>query len=124
MYGGEGNRTLAAIKSALALRRSLLPYLKEQLQAQVTQGVPVMRPLFFDFPSDPLAATTEDQFMWGPGYMVGLVLDEGATERRVYLPVGASFRDHFTGEVYKGGQNVTMQVPSLDDFPLFSVIRT
>ena len=123
VYGGDGNHTLKAIKEALALRRSLLPYLKEQLEAQVTQGVPVMRPLFFDFSSDPLAATVEDQFMWGPGYMVALVLEQGATERGVYLPSGASFKDYFTGDVFEGGKNVTVKVPSLSYFPFFSVTR-
>ena len=121
--GGGGNHTLSTIKSALALRRSLLPYFKEQLRAQADQGVPVMRPLFFDFPSDPKAATVEDQFMWGPGYMVALVLDEGATERRVYFPAGATFTDHFTGVRYEGGANRSLLVPSLGYFPLFVVTR-
>ncbi len=50
-----GNEAYLAVKAALSLRESMLPYLKEQVLLLATRGTPVMRPLFFDFSSDPRA---------------------------------------------------------------------
>ena len=50
-----GNEAYLAVKAALSLRASMLPYLKEQVALLATRGTPVMRPLWFDFPSDPRA---------------------------------------------------------------------
>ena len=121
--GGGGGVYLAAIKSALALRRSLLPYLKAQLQALAADGVPVMRPLFFDAPDDAAAAAIDDQFFWGPGFMVAPILQPNATSRLVYFPAGATYTDHFTGTTYAGGKGWTVPVAALDYFPLYTVER-
>ena len=84
-----------------------------------------MRPLFFDFSSDPLAATVEDQFMFGPNYMVAPVLEPGATERAVVFPgtAAVTFRHHFSGQAYAGGTAAQVPVASLDTFPLFALER-
>ena len=50
-----GNEAYLAVKAALSLRASMLPYLKEQVVLLATRGTPVMRPLWFDFSSDPIA---------------------------------------------------------------------
>jgi alpha-D-xyloside xylohydrolase len=50
-----GNEAYEAVKAALSLRASMLPYLKEQVALLATRGTPVMRPLWFDFSSDPRA---------------------------------------------------------------------
>ena len=50
-----GDEAYSAVKSALSLRASMLPYLKEQVALLATRGTPVMRPLWFDFSSDPRA---------------------------------------------------------------------
>ena len=96
-------------------------------------------------PADPAAARVEDQFMYGPGYMVAPVLEPNATEltaataatatgsgstggnsfsRAVYFPAGASYKDYFTGRAYAGGTNATVPITSLQTFPFFEVVRT
>jgi alpha-D-xyloside xylohydrolase len=118
-----GDATLTAIKAALGLRKKLLPYIRTQVAALSDAGVPIMRPLWFDFAADPLAAGVEDQFMYGPGYMVAPVLEQNATTRRVYFPAGASYTDYFTAQVHAGGTNVTVPVTSLQTFPFFVVVK-
>ena len=113
----------ASDKAALALRRSLLPYLRAQVAALAAAGTPVMRPLWYDFPDDAPSAAVEDQFMFGPGWMVAPVLEPNATARGVYFPRGARFVDHFTGAAFAGGTNVSVPGGSLQYFPLFAVTR-
>ena len=47
-----------------------------------------MRHLLLAYPDDPQAAAIEDEFLFGPDILAAPVLDEGQTERAVYLPKG------------------------------------
>jgi alpha-D-xyloside xylohydrolase len=82
------------------------------------EGIPVMRPLFFDFPQDQLCYTTEDQYMFGPDLLVAPVLEYMANTRKVYLPSGARWTDALTGKTYNGGQTIDCKV-TLDNIPVF-----
>jgi alpha-D-xyloside xylohydrolase len=62
-----------------------------------------MRPVFFDFQEDARAWTAEDQFMFGPDILVAPILHYHARSRKVYLPVGASWRDAWTDRQHEGG---------------------
>ena len=44
-------------------------------------------------------------------------MEEGATERELYLPAGATWTDANTGKVYEGGQRVTVPAP-IDIIPV------
>ena len=99
-------------------RESLRPYLMEQMRVAHELGVPPMRPLFVDFPDDPAAWTTDDQFLLGPDLLIAPVLTAGATSRTVYLPAGASWTDAATGETRPGGTTVEAPAP-LDRIPVF-----
>jgi hypothetical protein len=133
VYGdgsGRHGTALEGIKQALAIRQSLLPYLKAQVALLASHGQPVMRPLWFDFPDDASALTVADQLMWGPSYMVAPVLDAlpaggEALQRLVVFPGDASvsFTDHFTGKVYKGGTQKNISVTTTEYFPFFSIER-
>ena len=95
----------------LFLREQLRPYVRRLMREAHETGAPVMRPLFYDFPADPLAWRTEDCYMFGPDYLVAPVMTAGAREREVYLPAGASWKDFHTGKTYAGGQTVTLPAP-------------
>ena len=110
-------------------RHQLERYLLKQLDVLATEGLPVMRPLFFDFPHDdePTMAVA-DQFLFGDEYMVAPVLQAGATERLVLFPGGASvsFTHMFTGEVFHGGQgsvSVAVNAANTSEFPFFRITR-
>lgn len=56
--------------------------------------------------------------MFGPDLLIAPVMEMGVRERSVYLPAGLSWRENATGEVYEGGQRVTVAAP-LDVIPVF-----
>jgi alpha-D-xyloside xylohydrolase len=106
-------------KKYLFLREKLKPYIAEQMKAAHERGAPVMRPLFYDFPADSKAWETEDQYMFGPRYLVAPILHPGVKERQVYLPADGSWTDCWTGEKYEGGGTIPVSAP-LDRIPVFS----
>lgn len=77
-----------------------------------------MRALVMDFSGDTTAHDITDQFMFGPALMVNPVTKAGATDRRVYLPGGASWYDFWTGTSQRGGRTVTA-IANLEDLPLY-----
>ena len=82
---------------------------------------PVMRTLFYEFPEDPTCWQVEDEYLYGPDYLVAPVLTAGQRTRRVYLPAGADWIHLETGETQKGGQWLDVPCP-LDSMPVF--VRT
>jgi alpha-D-xyloside xylohydrolase len=103
----------------LFLREKLRPYVTAQMRAAHERGSPVMRPLFYDFPSDPEAWKVEDQYMFGPVYLVAPILSGGERERKLYLPAGTEWTNAWTGETSAGGRTVTVAAP-LDQIPVFT----
>ena len=114
-FGDEAYRIL---RDLLFLRERLEPYIITQMQLAHERGAPIMRPLFFDFHQDEQAYLVEDQFMFGPDLLVAPVLLEGARDREVYLPAGATWKDPWTEEVYAGGRWLSVSAP-LHRIPLF-----
>ena len=45
-------------------------------------------------------------------------MEEDVYERSVYLPLGCSWKDVFSGICYEGGQTVTVDAP-MDKIPVF-----
>lgn len=95
----------------LFIRERLRPYIRSLMQSAHETGAPVMRPLYYDFPTDATAAQVEDCYMFGSDLLVAPVMEAGATTRQVYLPAGSTWTDAYTGETYPGGQFVTVPAP-------------
>jgi alpha-glucosidase (family GH31 glycosyl hydrolase) len=110
----------AAAKKAIQLRYQWLPYLYSCERAANETGVGIVRPLFWEFPDDPLVANITDSWMVGDAILASPVLGQGQTMKSVYLPAGAWF-DYATGQSYTGGQTVQIPVDSQtwSDLPLF-----
>ena len=68
----------------------------------------MMRALWVEFPEDRKAGEIFDQYMFGDDLMAAPVVEEGRTEREVYVPEG-EWRNIFTGEVFCGGKTYTMK---------------
>ena len=121
--GGETNtpwlhpEALPAIRDAIRLRYRLLPYLYSLYRA-ATLGTPIIRPLFYDFETDPHAYADSDDFMFGPNLLVASVVAAGQRERSVYLPEGPhEWLDFWTGKRHAAGRTITVAAP-LDRIPL------
>ncbi len=113
-YGEEIQRIMV---KHYELRRSLLPYLKEIFREAHENGSPLMRAMFYEFPEDEKCWTLNDQYMFGPDYLVAPVLQPKARSREVYLPAG-KWEDIRTNEILEGGRTVTADAP-IDSIPVF-----
>lgn len=83
------------------LKCRLMPYLYRSAVSAHTEGTPMMRPLFIEFPGQRGAETIDRQYMLGPSLLVAPVLSESGTVD-VWLPEGR-WTNWFTGEVREGG---------------------
>ena len=96
----------------------LAPYLLEKTKEGTINGVPVARPMEFEFPGQGFEGCN-DQYMLGDKYLVAPMLEKG-TSRSVKLPKGR-WQDE-TGRKYKGGKSYEIDVP-LDRIPIFTLIK-
>nr|XP_045599911.1 maltase-glucoamylase, intestinal-like [Procambarus clarkii] len=104
-------------RKALEIRYRLLPYFYTLFYHAHTQGHTVVRPLLHEFPLDRRTLGVDDQFLWGPAFMISPVLKSGAVERRVYFPHDFWY-DYYTGKpVEWPGEYVTVSAPR-DVIPL------
>ena len=102
----------------LKLRYQLLPYIYAQARKVEQTGAPFMRALFMDFPLDQNVLHLNDEYMFGPAFLVAPVTSQDATSRAVYLPAGTDWYDFWTNRRYTGGQNIVADAP-IDRLPLF-----
>lgn len=104
-------------RRAIELRYQLLPYLYTVFEEAARTGLPVIRPLMLEYPTDRATYRLDTQFLIGSDLLVAPVLTEGATSRQVYLPAGEWF-NYWTGEKLVGPKTVEVATP-LDLLPLF-----
>ena len=115
-----GAATEALLGAMIRFRATVLqPYIAELARNVSAEGVPTMRPLWFEFPGDPAAWGVDDEFMLGPLYLVAPVTAQGATNRSVVFPAGASWRSVWNASVVEpGGVTKVVQAP-LDSIPAY-----
>lgn len=112
-----GDRAYEIIRELIDLREKLRPYIHEQMDITSKTGMPIMRPMFYAFPDDPVCYALDDQYMFGSGILFAPVMERGQTSRNVYLPEGrwTLTRD---GKEYQGGQMVEVHA-DLNQFIAF-----
>ncbi len=114
-YGKQAEPILAKY---LRLRYQLLPYTYSLGYGSYQTGAPFMRALFMDFGKDPNVANITDEYMFGPAFLVAPVVEQGATQREVYLPAGTEWYNYWTHERFSGGKTIEVHAP-IDTLPLF-----
>lgn len=102
-----GEKNLPILSELIELRYRLLPYIKAQMDIASEEGIPVMRPMFVNFPQDKICYSTGDQYFFGEDILFAPISVQGQTSRKVYLPEG---RWVLTKDkaVYEGGRWVTV----------------
>lgn len=112
-----GPEVEAICRAYIELRYQLLPYIYTLFYEASQSGAPVMRPLVWHYPHDPLTFNLNDQFLLGPDLLVAPVLLPGARARAVYLPAGRWYRWE-SDEALTGPAHVLAEAP-LERIPLF-----
>jgi alpha-D-xyloside xylohydrolase len=109
------------------LRYRLMPYIYSLSWKVTNENYTLMRALAFDFRADSEINNIQDQYMFGPAFLVNPVTEQlysntsttgGIKTRKVYLPKSTIWYDFWTGEAYKGGQSIDAQAP-IEKIPLY-----
>jgi alpha-glucosidase (family GH31 glycosyl hydrolase) len=111
----------AAASAAINFRYRLMPYMYANEHGAHESGVGIVRPLFWEFPSDTAQlAEITDEWMFGDAFLVAPIITEGQEHRTIYLPPG-EWIDYFRGRRYEGGTSIVYSVnpQTWSDIPLF-----
>lgn len=114
-YGEEAYQIMTKF---IHVRELMRDYTRSLMQQAHENGHPVLRALFYEFPSDPICWDIKDSYLFGSDLLVAPICHEHAVDRQVYLPAGASWTDARTGVVYEGGQWIMADAP-MDTLPVF-----
>lgn len=129
-FGNPGEPFYEVLVRFIRLRYRLLPYVYSVAAWATLSSYTMLRLMAFDFRTDPRTANIDDQYLFGPAFLVnpvthpmyygpGSIPLSGVDERRpVYLPAGANWVDFWTGKRWTGGQTVDANAP-LDVLPIF-----
>lgn len=110
-------RVLAVGCSFARLREALRPYLWREAAHCARAARPMMAHLCLDWPGDPQAWNTQDEYMLGRELLVAPLVREGEDTRDVYLPEG-EWEEYFTGEAISGGRTLRVTCP-LERIPVY-----
>ncbi len=105
------------IKRYIQLRYQWLPHLYSLFAEANETGVPIMRPLFLEYPDDPHVMNLATQFMVGDNVIVAPIMRPDTYHRVIYLPEG-NWVDYWNEEVLEGGKHHLVEAP-LDKLPIY-----
>ncbi|MCQ5387871.1 alpha-xylosidase [Hungatella hathewayi] len=106
------------LRKFVKLKCALMPYLYRQAVKAHEEGIPMMRPMFVEFPEDRACKPLDKQYMLGDSLLVAPVFKESG-EVEYYLPEGV-WVNLLTGTTVKGGR---WQKETHDYFSLPLMVR-
>jgi alpha-glucosidase len=112
-----GPRVEAICRDFLQLRYRLLPYLYTLFWEASRRGTPLLRPLLYHFPDDPVTYPLHDQVLLGSQLMAAPIYQPGREYRYVYLPAG-NWYGWWTDELLTGPVHLLAHAP-LERMPLY-----
>ncbi|GAA2332456.1 ricin-type beta-trefoil lectin domain protein [Dactylosporangium salmoneum] len=106
------NYTGAAASAAdafLRLREALVPYTYTLAAQARSTGVPIVRPLYLNYPANNEAYTNPTEYLYGDNVLVAPIVSSSGS-RSVWIPPG-TWTDYFTGQAYTGPSTATISDP-------------
>lgn len=113
-YGPKVERVLTKF---VKIRETLKDYLESLMVIAHEKGLPLMRPLFYEFPQDREAWSVDNTYMLGSALLIAPILNYQERSRGVYLPAGTDWENLSTGETLSGGQTLKIPAP-IDAIPV------
>jgi alpha-glucosidase len=101
----------------IELRYQLLPYIYSQTEETSRTGIPLMRPVFLDYPEAAEFYHDDRDFLFGSDFFVAPVVREVLDAHAVALPPGEWY-DYWTAERHAAKDQITLH-PAIDEVPLF-----
>ena len=117
-FGLPDSKTYQTLLKFTNLRYRLMPYIYSLAWKVTNENYTMMRALPFDFINDSVTYTINDQYLFGPAFLVNPVvkplyylrnnfkLDSSDYIRDVYLPKNTKWFDFWTGNQFDGGQQI------------------
>ncbi|HVN49011.1 MAG TPA: TIM-barrel domain-containing protein [Bacteroidota bacterium] len=100
------------------LRYCLMPYIYSLAGMVTHNDYTLMRGLVMDFGSDKNVLNINDQYMFGPSFLINPITEYKARNREVYLPASTGWYDFHSGKYFEGGQIILADAP-YTDIPIF-----
>lgn len=113
-FGEENYKT---IQKLIEVREKLRPYIIKHMDIASETGTPIMRPMFYDFFEDSQCYSLEDQYMFGEDILFAPIVNQGQTQRSVYLPEG-KWISVIDKKLYEGNQTVEVHA-EIDQYIAF-----
>lgn len=115
-----GDPYTSILRSVAMVRYSLLPYWYTKFYEASVSGLPVMRPMFLEFPADTATFKMDDQWMIGSSLLVKPVTDSNVHSIDVYLPSVSTWYDlNSLQQVAQSGNGLTNVDAPLAKIPVF-----
>nr|BFE55629.1 hypothetical protein GCM10020063_001550 [Dactylosporangium thailandense] len=107
----SGLRPGAVVANTTHHGQAIAEYCVKAVADSTARGIPLMRPLFLAYLDQAPSWEVDDEFLFGPDILAVPILDYQARTCEVWLPGDETWLDPWTGQKYKGGQLVTIDVP-------------
>jgi len=104
-------------KHYIETRYRLLPYIYTGLEESSRTGVPLMRPMFLEFPDEEALTTNGEEFMLGSDLLVAPKVWNFVGAYTVTLPKG-DWYEFWTGNRLEGSTTIEVD-PPLDTLPVY-----
>ncbi|KAJ3387862.1 hypothetical protein HDU92_001750 [Lobulomyces angularis] len=107
---------LHIVRDAIKFRYKLIPYLYSVAYETHYTGIPIARPLFFEFPNDHNCILKSFEYFLGKFILVASIIEPSLNRqnfeffRKVYLPQGSNYFDYNNKVWYSGGKEVEVKV--------------
>jgi alpha-glucosidase len=113
----SGPEQEAIRKRYIELRYKLLPYIYTAMEETSRTGVPVMEPIFLEYPAAEQLYGEDHEFLFGRDFLVAPVVTEKVDAEDVHLPPGHWY-DFWTAEVHSSEDQISLH-PTLAETPLY-----
>lgn len=115
--------TETAMGEALRLRHKMIPYLYTMNYRSYKENLPLVLPMYYEYPEEKSAYTVKNQYFFGTEIIVAPVTQPrveklNVAKVKVWLPDGMWY-DVFTGLMYRGGRMLNMY-RTLDSIPVLA----
>lgn len=122
-----GRETERIMTKFLQLRHSMLPYLYTMNHRSYEEDIPLILPLYYEYPEEEQAYTHGNEYYFGNELLILPMTSKCVpgihmAKENLWLPEGIWY-DIFTNRVYKGGRSITVYRDK-ETLPVFAKVGT
>jgi len=93
------------LRKFVKLKCSFMPYIFRQAVIAHEEGIPMLRPMFMEFPEELACETIDKQYMFGESLLVAPIF-KSTGEVSYFLPEG-TWTNYLNGQIIEGGRWIT-----------------